>query len=60
MDGIDRNEPEAEVLIEYVNGKNDADYLKLTSLLHWKDTSASITQNELNAIYKKLFGVNGA
>lgn len=47
-------------LIEYVNGKDDADYLKLTCLLHWKDTSEAITQNELNVIYKKLFGVNGA
>jgi hypothetical protein len=37
----------------------DADYLKLTSLLHWKEHSASITQNELNAIYQKLCGVNG-
>jgi hypothetical protein len=47
-------------LIEYVNGKTDADYLKLTSLLHWKDASAAITQNELNVIYTKLFGSNGA
>jgi hypothetical protein len=47
-------------LIEYVIGKDDADYLKLTSLLHWKDTSAAITQNELNAVYVKLFGSNGA
>jgi Mor family transcriptional regulator len=46
-------------LIEYVTGKTDTDYLKLTSLLHWKEHSASITQNELNAIYQKLFGING-
>jgi hypothetical protein len=45
-------------LIEYISGKTDADYLKLTSLLHWKEQSASITQNELNAVYQKLFGVN--
>lgn len=47
-------------LIEYVTGKDDDDYLKLTCLLHWKDTSAAITQNELNAVYIKLFGLNGA
>lgn len=43
-------------LIEYTKGANDADYLKLTSLLHWKGDSASITQRDLDDIYIRLFG----
>lgn len=42
-------------LIEYTRGETDADYVKLTSLLHWRPASASITQKELDAIYSRLF-----
>lgn len=43
-------------LIEFTQGASNADYLKLTSLLHWKTDSASITQGDLDAIYNRLFG----
>lgn len=39
-------------LIEYSRGTEDDDYLKLTSLLHQKTDTASITQAELDAIFK--------
>jgi hypothetical protein len=47
-------------LIEYTHGTTDPDYLKLTSLLHWKPASVSVTQHELDAIYTRLFSENGA
>jgi len=43
-------------LIEFTREQNDADYIKLTSLLHWKSDSPSITQSELDTIYANLFG----
>jgi len=46
-------------IIEYTKGETDPDFLKLTSLLHWKDDSAAITQDDLDAIYKNVFGGNG-
>jgi hypothetical protein len=42
-------------LIEFTRGEKDGDYIKLTSLLHWKSDSASITQTDLDTIYSKLF-----
>ncbi len=42
-------------LIEYTKGKSDADFIKLTSLLHWKSDSACITQGELDGIYNSTF-----
>jgi hypothetical protein len=39
-------------LIEYTQGDSGPDYLKLTSLLHWKADSESITQADLDEIYK--------
>ena len=46
-------------LIEYTKEKNDPDYIKLTSLLHWKSDSAGITQGELCGIYNTTFGGTG-
>ena len=46
-------------LIEFTKGDKDSDFIKLTSLLHWKNDSAGITQNELDAIYTKVFGTTG-
>jgi hypothetical protein len=43
-------------IIEYTKGDNDPQFLKLTSLLHWKADSAGIMQAELDAIYKAVFG----
>ena len=43
-------------LIEYIKGENDYDYLKLTSLLHWKDNTDEITVGNYLDIYNRLFG----
>jgi len=45
-------------LIEYTKGENAPEFIKLTSLLHWKSDSAGITQSDLSGIYKSTFGVN--
>ena len=47
-------------LIEFTKGDKDPDFVKLTSLLHWKSDSAGITQNELDTIYNSVFGTTGA
>ena len=46
-------------LIEYTKGTEDPDYLTLTSLLHWKSDSASITQSRLDSIYHRMFESDG-
>lgn len=46
-------------IIEYTKGKNNAEFLKLTSLLHWKADTAGITQDELDGIYNLVFGDDG-
>lgn len=43
-------------LIEYTKGEEDADYLKLTSLLHWKNDTEQITVGDYLDIYNRLFG----
>lgn len=43
-------------LIEYTKGEQDGDYLKLTSLLHWKDDTDQITVGNYLDIYNRLFG----
>jgi ABC-type methionine transport system ATPase subunit len=47
-------------LIEFTKGEKDPDFAKLTSLLHWKSDSASVTQNELDRIYDSVFCTTGA
>ena len=52
-------------IIEYTLGEQDPRFTKLTSLLHWKRDSASITQDELDKIFGSVFdstetGPNGA
>ncbi|MGH2567714.1 MAG: phage infection protein, partial [Bacteroidota bacterium] len=47
-------------ILEYTKGDKDPDYVKLTSLLHWKTDSSKITQADLDAIYNKCFGGSGA
>jgi hypothetical protein len=44
-------------LVEFTIGDSDPTFLKLTSLLHWKADSATITESELNTIYGVLFNV---
>ncbi len=46
-------------LIEFTKGEEDADYIKLTSLLHWKRDSAEITQGELDGVFNTLFSGAG-
>jgi hypothetical protein len=46
-------------LIEYTRGGNDAGFLELTSLLHWKADTQGITHDRLDAIYNALFNKNG-
>lgn len=48
--------PFARNLIEYTKGEHNPDYLKLTSLLHWKDDTDQITVGEYLDIYNRLFG----
>lgn len=42
-------------LIEYTRNDGDADFLKLTSLLHWKADSDQIMVSDLDTIYNRLF-----
>lgn len=46
-------------LIEYTKNTDDADYLTLTSLLHIKSNSDSITEGQLYEIYNRTFGQLG-
>lgn len=46
-------------LVEYTRGEADPDYVKLTSLLHWKADTAAITTGDLDTIYNKMFGTSG-
>jgi hypothetical protein len=47
-------------LIEYTKGKENPEYVKLTSLLHWKSDSDSITEKELDTIYGSVCCTTGA
>jgi hypothetical protein len=42
-------------IVEYTKGEADADYIRLTSLLHWKADSGGITQADLDDIYNRTF-----
>ena len=46
-------------LIEYTRGSSTAEYMKLASLLHWKDDSSSIMQSDLDDIYVAVFKESG-
>ncbi|MCS6549898.1 hypothetical protein NYS55_00495 [Curtobacterium flaccumfaciens pv. flaccumfaciens] len=46
-------------LLEYTRGEDDPDYIKLTSLLHWKSDTAMITQLEIDQIFNDLFATAG-
>lgn len=47
-------------LIEFTRGADDAGFLELTSLLHWKADTEGIHQDRLDAIYTGLFGIAGS
>jgi hypothetical protein len=42
-------------ILEYTEGTDDDDYIKLTSLLHWKSDSRLITQADLDRIFIDTF-----
>ncbi len=42
-------------ILEYTKGDEDADYVTLTSLLHWKEDSATITNGTLDRIFCETF-----
>ncbi|SCB25926.1 hypothetical protein GA0061099_1003667 [Bradyrhizobium yuanmingense] len=42
-------------LVEFTKGEADADYGTLTSLLHWKADSTTITRNALADVYNRVF-----
>jgi hypothetical protein len=42
-------------LIEFTRGDKAPEYDRLTSLLHWKSESGTITVGELDGIYQRLF-----
>ncbi|TFI45052.1 phage infection protein [Rhodococcus sp. 1R11] len=46
-------------ILEYTKGEGDPGYLKLTSLLHWKGDTPSITQEDLDLIFTEIFGDQG-
>lgn len=47
-------------ILEYTKGTDDEDYIALTSLLHWKADSNSITNGDLDRIFTETFhGQNG-
>jgi hypothetical protein len=43
-------------IVEYTKGEKDPAFIKLTSLLHWKADTATITNRDLDDIYRQLFG----
>ncbi|WP_431103065.1 phage infection protein [Roseateles noduli] len=46
-------------LIEFTRGDKHPDFLKLTSLLHWKSDSQQITVADLDVVYNRLFDQTG-
>lgn len=60
-DGMQRvaSIPFVRNILEYTKGTDDGDYIVLTSLLHWKNDSASITNAELDRIFTETFHGQG-
>jgi hypothetical protein len=47
-------------LVEFTKGESDPNFAKLTSLLHWKADSTTITDADLNKIYSDICGPTAA
>lgn len=47
-------------LLEFMHEQDDEDYVKITSLLHWKDDTPSITHEFLDRVFDRLFKVKQA
>lgn len=56
-DGMQRiaSIPFVRNILEYTKGDDDSDYMTLTSLLHWKNETPSITNGELDRIFGSTF-----
>ena len=56
-DGMQRvaSIPFVRNILEYTKGEDDPEYIKLTSLLHWKNDSSSITNADLDRIFNDTF-----
>jgi hypothetical protein len=44
-------------IVEYTKGSTDTDYVKLTSLLHWKADTPGLLEEMLDDIYVRVFGL---
>ena len=47
-------------IVEYTKGQSDPYFLRLTSLLHWKNDSNAITIGDLDEIFNNVFEEEGA
>ncbi|NDK52269.1 phage infection protein (plasmid) [Rhizobium beringeri] len=45
-------------LVEFTKGEDDPDFIRLTSLLHWKSDTQTFTESDLYDVYNRLFGTN--
>lgn len=45
-------------IIEYTKGADDVDYIALTNILHWKESSMAISTSDYINIYNKTFNVS--
>lgn len=43
-------------LVEFTRGKEDSDFIHLTSMLHWKADTAALTVSDLDGYYQKICG----
>ncbi len=43
-------------MLEYLRGEGDPEFIKLTSLLHWRPDTEKIVHKELDDIFNTLFG----
>jgi hypothetical protein len=46
-------------LVEFTRGDDNDEYVALTSLLHWRRDSGSISESDLDKVYDKVCGTSG-
>ena len=47
-------------IIEFTKADTDPDFIKLTSLLHFKANTGAVAQSDLDTIYQRAFGSTGS
>jgi ABC-type cobalamin/Fe3+-siderophores transport system ATPase subunit len=47
-------------IVEFTKGEKDPSFIRLTAILHWKDSSSVIKQNDLDSVYNIIFTTAGA